>query len=149
MSPYELLDLALSLSNRIDTHWTLFITVHLALIGGIIYVDRPLQKNEKFAAMVIYTGFAVANYMMMRNQALFLASIYAQIFEFKDQTCCANNHVIDYIVNLQNRDSTAKMLTGLTVTHAAMYVVVTLSVLHDKAKPNSGKQDAEIVSDEN
>jgi hypothetical protein len=37
MTPYELLDLALSLSNRIDTHWTLFISVHLALIGGIIY----------------------------------------------------------------------------------------------------------------
>ncbi len=55
MTPYELLDLALSLSNRIDTHWALFISVHLALIGGIIYVDRPLSKREK--ALI---GLAVA-----------------------------------------------------------------------------------------
>ena len=54
MTPYELLDLALSLSNRIDTHWTLFISVHLALIGGIIYVDRPLAKNEKFALWSLF-----------------------------------------------------------------------------------------------
>lgn len=69
MEMYQLLDIAVSLSNRLDTHWTLFISVHLALIGGIIYVDRPLQKPEKIAALLVYTGFAVINSLMMINQA--------------------------------------------------------------------------------
>ena len=47
MTLYQLLDLSLSLSNRIDTHWALFISVHLALVGGIIYVDRPLLAKKK------------------------------------------------------------------------------------------------------
>ena len=65
MDPYQLLDLALSLSTRIDTHWALFISVHLALIGGIIYVDRPLTKKEKTGAIIIYSGFAVINYFCL------------------------------------------------------------------------------------
>ena len=84
MSPYELLDLALSLNNRIDNHWTLFITVHLALIGGLIYVDRPLLKNEKLAAVIIYTGFAVINFLMMLHQEQFLGSVYLQLFEISE-----------------------------------------------------------------
>ena len=76
MTPYELLDLALSLSNRIDTHWTLFISVHLALIGGIIYVDRPLFRNEKIAAIIIYTGFALFNFFYMSLIILILKIFY-------------------------------------------------------------------------
>jgi hypothetical protein len=137
MTPYELLDLALSLSNRIDTHWTLFISVHLALIGGIIYVDRPLAKNEKFAAIIIYSGFALVNYFMMKNQALFLASIYQQIFQMKEQACCIDNSVIEYVVGLHEWDSASKILTGIMVTHIIMYVILMLSIFYDRVLPKS------------
>mgnify|MGYP000158448097 CR=1 FL=1 len=137
MTPYELLDLALSLSNRIDTHWTLFISVHLALIGGIIYVDRPLAKNEKFAAIIIYSGFALVNYFMMKNQVLFLASIYQQIFQMKEQACCIDNSVIEYVVGLHEWDSAARILTSIMVTHIIMYVILMLSIFYDRVLPKS------------
>jgi hypothetical protein len=38
MTAYELFDIALGISNRIDVQWGLFITIHLAIFGGIIYV---------------------------------------------------------------------------------------------------------------
>jgi len=137
MTPYELLDLALSLSNRIDTHWTLFISVHLALIGGIIYVDRPLFKKEKVAALLIYTGFAFINYMMMRNQALFLDSIYQQLFAMRNDACCINNKVINYIVGLNEYDNSNKLMSSILITHITMYIILTLSVFYDKALPES------------
>jgi len=137
MTPYELLDLALSLSNRIDTHWTLFISVHLALIGGIIYVDRPLFRNEKIAAIIIYTGFALVNFMMMRSQALFLGSIYQQIYLMKEQACCLDNKVIEYVVSLHEWDSSAKTRTSILVTHVVMYIILMLSIFYDRVLPNS------------
>jgi len=135
MTPYELLDLALSLSNRIDTHWTLFISVHLALIGGIIYVDRPLFRNEKVAAIIIYSGFAVVNFFMMKNQTLFLGSIYQQIFQMKDQACCLDNSVIEYVVGLHEWSSSAKTLTSIMITHIVMFIILMLSIFYDRALP--------------
>jgi len=146
MTPYELLDLALSLSNRIDTHWTLFISVHLALIGGIIYVDRPLFKKEKVAALLIYSGFAFINYMMMRNQALFLDSIYQQLFVMRNEACCINNKVIDYIVGLNEYDNSHKLMSSIHITHIIMYIILTLSIFYDKALPESeGNKDSEVI----
>jgi hypothetical protein len=139
MTPYELLDLALSLSNRIDTHWTLFISVHLALIGGIIYVDRPLFRNEKIAAVIIYSGFAIVNLYMMRNQALFLGSVYQQIYQMRTQACCADNSVIEYVVGLYEWNSSAKTLTSIVVTHVVMYFVLILSIFYDHALPTKVK----------
>lgn len=37
----------------------------MELFGGIISVDRPLLKNVKAAALIIYTGFAVINLLVM------------------------------------------------------------------------------------
>ena len=132
MTPYELLDLALSLNNRIDNHWTLFITVHLALIGGIIYVDRPLIRNEKIAAILIYSGFALVNYLMMRSQAQFLAVIFSQVAEIKNNVCCTNNHVITYVNQLHQYDSAGIMLSSIKIAHLVMYLILVLSVLFDK-----------------
>jgi len=140
MSPYELLDLALSLNNRIDTHWTLFITVHLALIGGIIYVDRPLLRNEKIAAVIIYSGFALVNYVMMMSQAQFLGSIYSEVATLKDAECCKNNHVIEYIYSIYQLDIASKMRTSIVAAHISMYIILVLSIIFDKALPKLDKK---------
>ncbi len=132
MSPYELLDLALSLSNRIDTHWALFISVHLALIGGIIYVDRPLSKKEKGAAILVYSGFALINYYMMKGQATFLGSIYKQIDSIKDKACCKGNAVIEHAVNLYNHDNISALVFSIISVHIIMFIVMVLSILFDK-----------------
>ena len=70
MTPYELFDLMVSIANRLDIQWGLFITVHVAIFGGIIYVDRPLTRSEKVGALMVYTGFAVINYLITRNLSL-------------------------------------------------------------------------------
>jgi len=139
MSAYELLDLALSLNNRIDTHWALFISVHLALIGGIIYVDQPLSKHEKSATVVIYAGFALINYYMMKGQALFLENIYMQIEAIKDDACCKANHVINHVVTLINKKSVPALKFSIIAVHVVMFVVMVLSIFFDSSKPQENK----------
>ncbi len=134
MSSYELLDLVMSLSTRIDTHWTLFISVHLALIGGLIYVDRPLSKNEKLPAIFIYTGFAVINYLMMRGQIQFLASVLEQIVAIKDEPCCQNSSVIAHVDALVKQGNHSKSLLSINIVHVFMYIILVMSIVIDKKK---------------
>ena len=137
MQIFELLEIAVSLSNRLDTHWTLFITVHLALIGGIIYVDRPLQKSEKIAAIMVYTGFAVINYLMMLNQTNLLNSIYADIIALKNDPCCVDSSTMKHLVRMHEFGSFKTALWSIGLIHLAMYVLVILSILNDKARSKS------------
>ena len=141
MSPYELLDLTLSLSNRIDTHWALFISVHLALIGGIIYVDRPLTKKEKTAAIIIYSGFAAINYFMMKGQAVFLNSIYQQIDSIKNDLCCKGDYVIAHVTNLYEVGISSALTISIIAVHVAMFIVMILSIFFDKKLPNQDKNN--------
>lgn len=137
MTAYQLLDLALSLSNRIDTNWTLFISVHLALIGGIIYVDRPLIRNEKIAAVFIYTGFAVINYFMMKGQAEFLHSIYQQVYEMKDLPCCVGNRAVEHVAELYESGVASGAISSISITHLIMYVLLVITILHDGVLPKN------------
>ena len=65
MSIYELIELAYGINNRLDIQWGLFITVHMALFGGIIYLDRPLRLVEKIPALLIFSGGSFVNYKIM------------------------------------------------------------------------------------
>ena len=68
MTAYELLDLSISIGNRIDLQLSVFITVHLAIFGGIVYVDRPLRSTEKVASLLLYSVFAALNLRIMQTQ---------------------------------------------------------------------------------
>lgn len=134
MDIYQLLDLTISISNRIDTHWTLFITVHLALIGGIIYVDRPLKTSEKSVAILVYTGFALINYFMMLNQVNFLNSLYTDIIALNEQTCCSQLSTMQYIVKLRDAGGMQTTIWSMVGIHLLMFVLVILSILNDKSR---------------
>ena len=134
MDVYQLMDIAVSLSNRLDTHWTLFITVHLALIGGIIYVDRPLQKSEKFAAGFVYSGFAIINSLMMINQVTFLNSVHLDIITFLELPCCKDSHSIAHLAQVTSHGSFKTAYWSIISIHAGMYVLVIASILRDKAQ---------------
>lgn len=134
MDIYQLLDLTISLSNRIDTHWTLFITVHLALIGGIIYVDRPLKKSEKVVAIFVYTGFALINYSMMLNQMNFLNSLYADIVAMQNKPCCIELATMQHILSLQDSGGMKTATWSIACIHLMMFALVILSILNDKAR---------------
>lgn len=132
MTAYELLMIAAGISNRIDVQWGLFISIHLALFGGIIYVDRPLRALEKIAAMFLYSCFTTLNYQMMTAQTLMLEQTYLEIAKFSLDNCCKNNYLIAHIskeIELQRFNISYFILRAL---HMIMFTLVLLSILFDR-----------------
>ena len=133
MDAYELIDLAINVGSRLDVKMSIFITVHLAIFGGIIYVDRPLRTTEKIVSLIVYTVFAVMNYNGVNNQLIMLLNLSTEIAKYVDDPCCRSNTVILYMTEKLREgqfDSYQRILIG---SHVFMYIIVFLSVIFDKA----------------
>ena len=66
MTQYQIVDLYLQVSTKQDALWAIFFSVHMAVFGGIIYVDRPLRRTEKVFAIAAYLVFALLNFIAVR-----------------------------------------------------------------------------------
>ena len=132
MTPYELFDLSISIGNRLDIQWGLFITVHMAIFGGIIYVDRPLTFSEKVGALIIYTGFAVINYLITSNLFEFFHSANQDIARYATDACCRDNLLVKQVVARVEGPGYRISRNVLLLSHLAMAVLVYLSVIFDK-----------------
>ena len=132
MTPYELFDLSISIGNRLDIQWGLFITVHMALFGAIIYVDRPLTSSEKVGALFIYTGFAVINYLVTTNLFEFFHSANQDIARYATDACCRDNLLVKRVVAHVEGPGYRITRNVLLLSHLAMALLVTVSVIFDK-----------------
>ncbi len=143
MSAYELIQIALHIGNRIDLHWGLFITVHIALLGAIVYIDRPLRSTEKVAALVMYTGFAVVNFFQMQNQILLLEAAYVDIERLASQGSAQVSAIAERMAFEGSRERSSRALQVLTASHGFMFVLVILSVIFDRRIISAGKQESD------
>ena len=127
MTLYELFDLATSTANRADIQWGLFITIHMAIFGGIIYVDRPLQRAEKAALLTVYFGFAAINFLMTRSQLHFVYLVNQEIARFATDSLLVNEVV--------ERIEGPLFVLGTNIlwfSHLSMALLVILAVVFDK-----------------
>ncbi len=132
MTLYELFDLAASTANRGDVQWGLFVTIHLALFGGIIYVDRPLRHAEKAAMLLIYFGFAVINYALTKTQLELINVTNQEIAKFATDPCCSDNLLVKMVIERLEESRFEIGINVLVVSHVAMAVLVILAVVFDR-----------------
>jgi hypothetical protein len=132
MNAYELMDLAVGIGNRIDVQLGIFITVHLAIFGSIIYVERPLTRTEKVASLFIYSLFAYLNYRIMDNQLTLHLQISTEVAKLADDACCSTNALVNYIKNDVELGGFGTRFVMLYFGHVVFYVVVLLSVIFDE-----------------
>ena len=128
MTLFELIDLSQSIGFRIDAQWGFFLTVHMALFGGIIYVDRPLKKTEKVVAIMLYFGFALINYLMLAGQLELLQIISHQIYE---QLQAAESPLREFYARRSNAAWFDKASAYSVLVHGLMLVIVALTVVFD------------------
>jgi len=138
MTPYEVIDVTLSIAGRIEVQWGLFITVHLALFAGIIYVDRPLRVPEKWGAIILYGGFAVVNYRVLATQVGMLEGAYREAARLLSAACCLDNEILTHMTQelAEGRFLLVKAL--LLLIHALTFVLVLLSIVFDRSHNMSG-----------
>ena len=132
MTPYELFDLMVSIGNRLDVQWGLFITIHMAIFGGIIYVDRPLTRSEKVGALVIYAGFAVTNYLVTMNLFEYFHAANQDIARSSSDACCRDSLLVKQVVARVEGLGYVVTRNVLLVSHFVMAGLVALAIIFDK-----------------
>ncbi|MDJ0748191.1 MAG: hypothetical protein QNJ11_01845 [Woeseiaceae bacterium] len=142
MTLYELFDVALSVGNRIDVQWGLFVTVHLAIFGGIIYVDRPLRLPEKVGAMAIYAAFAALNFRVMRLQMDLMQHAYQEIALFITEECCADNLLVEFVATDVESERFALADSIVVGGHSIMALLVAVSIVFDKTLRATARDSA-------
>jgi hypothetical protein len=142
MTAYQLIDITVSIANRIDVQWAMFVTVHLALFGGIIYVDRPLRLVEKFATGMIYSGFAALNYAIISRQVLLLEQVYTEITKLSHDACCADNAIIVHMAQEQVLGRFTHTMFFLVAIHALLMVMVLFAIIYDQSLNDKAKDEA-------
>lgn len=138
MTVYETLSLVHEIGSRLDVQWGFFISIHLALLGGIIYVDRPLSHVEKAVAIAVYAGFALVNYFLSINQSRQLYAAYRQL----EEMAATAGDSAPILLQFYGEASFTAAWDGYEMTtiaaHLVMGLVVIVSVLADTAKAKNG-----------
>lgn len=138
MSAYELLDIAIRIGNRIDVHWGVFITVHLAPLGAIVYVGHPLSFMEKAGGLILYTGFAIFDFVMMSTQFVLMENAIIEIAKFSGDRCCTDNALVSAVASKQEDGSIRRGHRFLLVTHVVMFLLVYASMIFDRKLKAAG-----------
>lgn len=127
MGAAELVELALDIGNRVDVQWGLFVTVHLAALGAMAYVDEPLHPIEKVVALVIYFGFAGINFAQMHAQLALLHAAYTDIAALAPSQggALVKQMTMEHDAG---RHRYAELV--VMISHGLMLILVTLSVIY-------------------
>jgi hypothetical protein len=63
----ESLDVAISLGGVINTLWQFYLTVMVAVVAGLLFTDRRLNRYQKFMATIAFGLFAGFNWFILFN----------------------------------------------------------------------------------
>ena len=148
MEALDYLALITDTADRIDAQWAMFVTIHLALLGGIIYVDRPLSKNERIMAILLYTMFAALNYAIIYVQQLKLNAMVVELVKLAKVPELASNELIKLYVAFDQHDYYEWRINLSVAIHIIAFVVVVLSIVYDKPVKKVEEDSNEQVKSE-
>lgn len=131
MTPYEIIIIAQNTGTRLDAQWGVFITVHLALLGGIIYVDRPLRRLEKAGAIAVYAAFAFFNYRLTLSLRDLLERC-AKDLSTRNSGPGGDEIVLSYFTDLSNSGHFAQAVVSITLVHIVSLLIVVVAICLDK-----------------
>ena len=142
MSAYELVDIYLTISTKQDALWALFFSVHLALFGGIIYVDRPLKRLEKFFATIAYGVFALINFYTLKNGQQIIANT---LLDLQSVDCAPSHceHLANYFKAFVDGPHVLYQTQATLLIHFFAAVLAIIAVVTDQSlRSLSGRENA-------
>jgi hypothetical protein len=123
-----------------DVQWGFFVSIHLALLGGVFFIDRPVPVHGKLAATAVYVVFATFNFRALRAQHRILEHVYQDIVELKDSACCQGSELMAFYVNEVAADFDQRMMIVAWLMHLVAFGVFVLSVFAIRFRLQGDKQ---------
>ncbi|MFW5450081.1 MAG: hypothetical protein ACKE9I_00665 [Methylophagaceae bacterium] len=115
MTLAELITLSTDLHTQLYEHWSIFISLHLALLGGLFAFDIEVKTSFKWGFLLFYGLFASINLLISINLLNQVDMITLDM-----QSLEASSHLGSYL--LQDELNYAKPV--LVVTHLLMGLMV-------------------------
>jgi hypothetical protein len=124
MTEYEIVQLYIDVATKQDAIWAIFFSVHLALFGGIIYVDRPLRRGEKCFAVLGYLIFAILNFSTVRGGQKILENLLSDAALIKASAASSGKTIghLDYLLNSSDFLYREPVTIGIHVIVAAFAI---------------------------
>lgn len=136
MREYEIIDLVLNLSTKQDALWAIFFSVHMAIFGGIIYVDRPLKRTEKLFAVVAYLIFGMMNFVALRAGQRLMNALRADLTNVSASRDAPSQTAQLFEVSSRFFPYQEAMTSAI---HLAAALLVIGAIVHDRARPSNVK----------
>lgn len=136
MTPYQLVELTMDAQARLDTSWALFLSIHAALFGGIVYVDRPLRFAEKIVVIISYSAIAFYNYYLTRSSQKLLQGLYQDIAAVKEKQKI-DLEVINYLEQFVTSSWWWGSYIAAVIVHLSALIIVIIAVVNDKSLQNN------------
>lgn len=115
--------------------WAIFFSVHMAIFGGIIYVDRPLRVPEKLFAIAAYLVFAVMNFVALRAGQRIIGALRSDLTALHENPEDASQTAS--LFETSNRF--VSVLETLTIgIHVTAIMLVVATILLDRSRPSWG-----------
>jgi hypothetical protein len=125
MSLYEYLDILAQGYERIDFLWNIFIAVHLAIIGGIILINRRIGLTERSIATIGYLSFLAVNYNSVKDGYEYQALLLNEIAKLGGTPGRSGSDLMAYFVNFD----LPGRIAFLDYAFIAAAVLTTLAIL--------------------
>lgn len=123
MTLAELIILSTDIHTQLYEHWAIFISLHLALLGGLFAFDIEVKTSFKWGFLFFYGLFASINLLISINLLNQVDMIAFDIKALGDQEL-ASSHLATYL--LQQDLSYSEPI--LVVTHLMMGLMVFIGI---------------------
>jgi len=141
MREYEIIDLFLNLSTKQDALWAIFFSVHMALFGATIYINRPLRRTEKVFAIAAYLIFAMMNFVALRAGQRLMGSLRADLVTLSASSGTPSQ--TSALFEASSRFFPYQEAVTMVI-HLVAAVLVIGAIVHDRARPAGVDADGEM-----
>ncbi|MCF6292609.1 MAG: hypothetical protein L3J04_04355 [Robiginitomaculum sp.] len=85
MDLYHILDLISSQRELTASAWNMFISVHIAILGGLFIIGRRISVPERIVAVIVYVGFLYVNFRAQIDNYEYSASLIKEAVKLEKQ----------------------------------------------------------------
>ena len=124
MTPETYISIAMETGHRLDTQWGLYISVHLALFGAVLYVRRPLSLPEKLVGIGLYAVFAIYSLRIILSLRDLLERTAHQIRNVHLDGASKDDQVLSYFTSLSNSGHLAQGSISIAAVHLIALMLV-------------------------
>lgn len=127
----EMLNAVMVAQSRLDTSWTLFLSINSTIIGGVVLIERKFHALEKCLAIVIYSLLVQLNFATTTSSIVVLKTVYSDISKYQYTPDEPGYNTVHYYSELMDQSLLWSTHWFVPCVYLTAYAIVILSITFD------------------